>query len=107
MKKAKSKHAPWSTVEFDVSPAILEALKQMEALFPSCRNGRRHTESERPAAIAFGLVRIALANIEHVSPLFSGMIDYCGREGIDQTEYLDAQIALKFKRKLHKKSLQR
>jgi len=107
MKKAKSKLAPGGWVSFEVSPAILEALKQMDALFPSERNGNRPQEGERPSEAALSLVRIALANIEHVSPLISRMINYCGDEGIDQTEYIDAQIALKFKRKLHKKSLRR
>lgn len=91
----------------DIRGPMLGLLRELGAIFKvrDASVPRKLAPDERAARMMIALVQCSLANIEQTAPAFDAAIRYCEKEGINLGQYFESQIALKFKRKHHRKSL--
>jgi hypothetical protein len=97
--KKRRKHAP-SVFTLQFSETTAQAIADLAARYGfTGENGKKPPYQE--GLMVGRLVELALANIDSTVPQMLSMIRYCAAEGVVQDQYLSAQIATKFKRKLH------
>lgn len=105
MKSAKAKctrQRPLPLYASFYSPTVLEAIARLQRVFPIVGPMCDLPLHLKKQYLVERLVVLALAHIEVISPRFQQMIDYCEAEQLDQSDYLESLIRVKFRKNLHR-----